>query len=253
MTPEQLRHAVAQIENTELQKRVLRRSLDYGKEHEPMKTKRHIGRIAAAAAAAVLALSVTAFAAVRQLRVDYSAPNTEVMNLEEAQEWMQAVGSELALPETFSNGYQFSGANHPLLADGTETAGLVCVYEKEEESLCLRVAPSEDETEASGDEIQEPSIYREPTVSVSRGSAELEPETEAKVTDLLFRYREKPLVIECADEDASEGSGAAERITIVDRTISWEQDGVAYELAQMEGSLTQEELLEMALELSGQK
>lgn len=241
MTPEQLRHAVAQIENAEIQARVLRRSFDYGKERESMK-KRHIGRMAALTAAAVLVLSVTALAAVRYVRIDDFAPNAEVLNLEEAQAQVQAVGGELVLPEGFSNGYVFSGATHQMLADGNETAGMSCVYEREGERLCLRVVPAEDETEALGDEI------REPAVSASRGSAEPKPAEAGHVTDLLFRYYEKPLVIECSSEDAGK---EGETITVVNRTVSWELDGVAYELAQIEGSLTQEDLLEMAQELHG--
>lgn len=255
MTPEQLRRAVAQIENTELQARVLRRSLDYGKEQEPMKTKRHIGRMAVAAAAAVLVLSVTAFAAVRsQVAVRWSDAENTIVDLDEAQRAWQQVGSKLTLPEALYNGYTFAEARTtqqmmaeeqpPASEEGQDgivykfvgeqaDAGVSCIYRKGDEEVTLDTNPLDDllydaETDACDVvELEGQTFYCAEGDTVSSTMVTVE---EGTVVD-----------------------SGMETQTGTYRSVSWQKDGVGYSLSQLDGSLTREELCQMALELCGQK
>lgn len=255
MTPEQLRHAVAQIENTELQARVLRRSLDYGKEQEPMKTKRHIGRMTVAAAAAVLVLSVTAFAAVRgQTAVRWSDAENTIVDLGEAQQVWQQVGSKLALPEALSNGYTFAEARttQQMMAEEQTLApeegrngivykfigeqadvGVSCIYRKGDEEVTLDTNPLDDllyDAEMGACDV-----------------VELEGQT--------FYCNEGDTVSSTmvTVEDGAVVDSGMETQTGTYRSVSWQKDGVGYSLSQLDGSLTREELCQMALELCGQK
>ena len=113
MTPDKLKHAVDQIHMDEQARaRVLRRSLDRMEEPIMMKQKKNYKRIAIVAVAAVMALSITAFAAVQnQVKVTWTDRNTEVHTLSEAQEIMDAAKIGMKLPETLPGGYTFESAN----------------------------------------------------------------------------------------------------------------------------------------------
>ena len=251
MTPEQLRHAAAQIENPEIQARVLRRSLDYGKEQEPMKTKRHIGRIAVGTVAAVLALSVTAFAAVRsQVEVLWADPAIE--DLAEAQQTLRETGSKLALPEELGD-YTFAGANvtrQMTAEEQTDTPENGQVLEGEN-GMVFVLNGEQSESGVS-------CVYR-------KGDEEVSLDT-VKLDDLLYdQTAEECDVVElegqtfyCSEGDTVTATMATAEDGVVSstesqggtyRSVAWEQDGVYYSLSQLDGSLTREDLIDMALEL----
>lgn len=261
MTHDEFHRAVSRIDSQEIQARVLRRSLDYAKEFDRMKPKKNYKRIAIAAVAAVMALSVTAFAAVRsQVAVIWSDAANTIADLAEAQQIWQDTGSKLALPEKFSDGYTFAGANatHQMMAeeqgetpengqvleneDGTvftfvgeqAESGVSCVYRKDGEEVTL-----------DANKFYDGLIYDENVAECD--VVELEGQTfycsEGDTVAATMVTAEDGAVVESSVEPQS---GTY-------RSVSWEMDGVSYSLSQLDGSLTQEELCQMALELCGKK
>ena len=255
MKPDALKHAVEQIEmNEAMQARVLRRSLDYGKEHNTMQQKRNYKRIAVIAVAAVMALSVTAFAAVRsQARVLWMDGNSTIENMAEAQQALKDTGSNVTLPEQLADGYTFAGANvtHQMLAeesgqdaqevsegedgtvftfvDGSEERGVSCVYRKGDEEVALDASKLDD------------LLYDEETAECD--VVELEGQT--------FYYSEGDTVTATtmtAEDGVVEDSSMESRGGTF-RSVSWQKDGISYSLSQLDGSLTREELVQTALEL----
>lgn len=253
MTPDALKHAIKQIKMDEtMQARVLRRSLDYAKEHDTMKQKKSWKRIAIIAAAAVIVLSATAFAAVRsQVFVSWSDGSYLYQTIDEAQKAMEQAGGTLSLPEAFSNGYTFKGAyqDHQMAAeaqesgakdngmvftfmDGTQQEGLTCDYSRSDETVSLSAAKADSPAQdAAGENSQ---------------ILELEGVTFLCSEDSVAS------VSTTATGDGSVVESSGEPQEGLSRSVSWQVEGVSYQLSQLDGSLTWNELCQMALELCSQ-
>lgn len=266
MTPDALKHAMEQIElNDEMQARVLRRSLAQGKEHKNMRHKRNYKRIAMASVAAVMVLSVTAFAAVRsQVMVSWVDPSDTIVDLAEAQQALKDTGSGLTLPENLA-GFDFHSANvsHHMMAQEQQDAQTSSQVQVLEEKVDGEAFVYSFTGEKKDDGVS--CIYR-------RGDEEVLLDAD-KLDDLMYDENgDQCDVVElegqtfyCSDGatastamvTAEDGKVAASDIEEVQsgtyRCVSWQADGVTYSLSQIDGSLTREELCRMALELCGQK
>lgn len=220
-----------------------------------MKTKRHIGRIAVGTVAAVLALSVTAFAAVRsQVAVLWADPAIE--DLAEAQQTLRETGSKLTLPEELGE-YTFAGANvtrQMTAEEQTDTPENGQVLEGEN-GMVFTLNGEQSESGVS-------CVYR-------KGNEEVSLDT-VKLDDLLYDQDQTTAecdVVElegqtfyCSEGDTATATVATAEDGVVSstesqggtyRSVVWEQDGVWYSLSQLDGSLTREDLIDMALELLG--
>lgn len=259
MTPDALKQAIKQIQMDEImQARVLRRSLDHRKELEPVK-KKNYKRIAIVAVAAVMVLSITAFAAARnRVLVSWSNSESAIETLADAQQAMDSVGCDLTLPETFSNGYAFESgyAAQQMMAeeadtttkdghvisgedgmvftftgsDGTAQESVTCDYRKGDETVMLQAtklaadfetAEDEDVVELEGHKF----VYSENTVDAVAMVA-----TEDGMTEV-------------------EDSAVEQTAQSTARNVTWQSGGMTYFLSQMDGTLTRAELIQMALEL----
>ena len=267
MRPDALKHAIAQIELDEtMQARVLRRSLDHRKEHESMKKKPRIAIIAVAAAAAAL-LSATAFAAVRsQTRVIWTDQNAVIDTLSEAQDAMDSAGIGLTLPETLPGGYGFESANvsHSMLAEeqdaediqnvqtlegedgtvfsfvgGTDTGGVVCTYAKDGDTVHFDASKSLDTIDSEGCDVVERGGV---TFYCSSGET-------VSVSSVAVEDGDLPADFDPADPDLSAMDVDTQSGTY--RSVCWTVGGVTCTLSQTGGSLTQDDLIEMALTLCG--
>ena len=267
MNPDALKHAIEQIEMDEtMQARVLRRSLDHRKEHEPMKKKPRIA-IVAVAAAAVMALSVTAFAAIRnQVQVIWTDAGATIDTLSEAQEALAGTGSKLTLPQALPGGYAFKNAqiSHQMTAeeqdaediqnvqtlegeDGivfsfvgdTGSDGVACTYDKDGETVLFDASKLPMDMDCEGCDIVEKNgvtfyCCSGETVSVSSVAVE--------DGDLPEDFDPAGPDLSAMDVDTQTGTY---------RSVCWTVDGITYTLSQTGGSLTQDDLLEMAAELCG--
>lgn len=274
MTPKALKHAVEQIEMDEaMQARVLRRSLDAMEEHDTMKQKKNYKRIAIVAVAAVMALSVTAFAAVRnQVKVIWTDESDVITSLSEAQEALAGTGSKLTLPEQLPGGYTFESADisHQMMAeeqelpenkqliqrtdseDGIvysfagETAedGVACTYKKNGDAVRLDASKSPDSIDSEGCNVVEKNGI---TFFCSSG------ETVA-VSSVAVEDGDLPEDFDPADFDPEALDGSAMDVDTQDGTynsICWAMDGITYSLSQLNGDLSHDQLIDMALVLCG--
>lgn len=271
MTPKALKHAIEQIEMDEaMQARVLRRSLDAMKEHDTMKQKKNYKRIAIVAVAAVMALSVTAFAAVRnQVKVTWRDINAEVTTLSEAQEIMDAAGIDLTLPETLPGGYAFESANvaRSMMAEEVEEPenpkiltgdnGIVytfsgvdggdavaCTYAKGEEKVMLDADKATVGIDSEGCTIVEKNGI---TFYCSSGET-------VSVSSVAVAEDALPADFDPADFDMEELDTSAMDVDTQDgsySSICWMMDGTLYSLSQLDGELSHDQLVDMALALCG--
>lgn len=274
MTPDKLKHAVEQIHMDETARaRVLRRSLDRMEEPTMMKQKKDYKRIAVVAVAAVMVLSITAFAAVRnQIQVIWTDQSAVITSLSEAQEALAGTGSKLTLPETLPSGYAFESAqiSHQMMAeegslpenrqeiqesegeDGLvysfhgETAenGVACTYEKDGSDVRFDAVRSQDGINSEGCNVVEKNGFTfycsfGETVAVSSAAVEdgdlpedFDPEN----------FDPEDLDLSALDMDTQDGTYLS---------IQWIMDGTSYSLSQLNGELTHDQLIDMALALCG--
>lgn len=259
MTPDELKHAVKQIRMDEMmQARVLRRSLDHRKELEPVK-KKNYKRIAIVAVAAVLALSVTAFAAARnRVLVSWSGQDSAIETLSDAQQAMDSAGCDLTLPETFSNGYAFESASvaKQMMAEETDTDVKAGQQISSEDGMVF--------TFVGGDGAAQESVscdYRKGGETVMLQASKLGPDFDmiededmVELEGHKFFYSENTVdaVAMVATEDGMtevDDSAVDQAAQSTSRNVSWQSGGTTYFLSQLDGTLTKGELLQMALEL----
>lgn len=277
MTPDALKHAVERIQMDEdMRARVLRRSLDQEKE-TIMKKKPKIA-IIAAVAAAVAVLSVTAFAAVRsQVLISWTNENDTYETLSQAQEALAATGSSLTLPESFSNGYAFAGAamehqavteeateNDQTPAEFTDEGdifslpesgmadNLRCTYEKGDSDVSLSAVdaaqmPLDEENAVVAEVGGHKFCFIQNTIAVESTEAAAiedgEPQEDAEIQNDGYQTEN---IVTVEDGSLVEGSGVTLQSPAI---LQWQEDGKVYTLTNMDGTLTQAELIQMALEL----
>lgn len=269
MTPHALKHAIEQIEMDEtMQARVLRRSLDHRK--EPTMKKKHY-RIAIAAVVAVMALSVTAFAAVRnQVKVIWTDENDTINTLSEAQEALTGTGSRLTLPEALPGGYTFKNAeiSHQLMAEEQDLPengqviqrtdsedgivysfngqaaedGVACTYEKDGADVHFDAVKSTDGIDSEGCNVVEKNgitFYCSSGETVAVSSVAMEDVDLPEDFD-PEDFDPEDLDLSAIDTDTQDGTYCS---------VRWIADGVSYSLSQLNGDLTHDQLIDMALAL----
>lgn len=274
MTPDALKHAIEQIQMDEdMRARVMRRSLDHKKEHS-MKHSKKIKGILIAAAVAVMALSITAFAAARnQVFITWADDTVSYDTLDEAQAALDAQGSNITLPETFANGYAFAGANleHQAVGEEDEAAPEDDVIYSSEDSTIMAVTDGMDVITYtfSGQQDSISCTYEKGSSKVFLSVTDLgtywdgiDPNDAIQAGGYEFYYGE-------SNADASEalatevddaGIPTATTVTMSDgdaedltpgtsRCLMWEMDGKTCMLSSLDDSMTRDGLIEMALEL----
>lgn len=272
MTPDKLKHAVDQIHMDEtMRARVLRRSLDRMEESTMTKQKKNYKRIAIVAVAAVMALSITAFAAVRnQVKVTWTDENDTINTLSEAQEALAGTGSKLTLPEALPGGYTFQNAeiSHQLMAEEQDLPenkqviqrtdsedgivysfngqaaedGVACTYEKDGAEVRLDAAKSTGSIDSEGCNIVEKHGI---TFYCSSGETVAVSSMAVETGDLPEDFDPEnidpeELDLSAIDTDTQDGTY---------NSICWTLDGITYSLSQLNGDLTHGQLIDMALAL----
>lgn len=282
MTPEALKHAIAQVQMDEdMRTRVLRRSLDRETE-DSMKHTTFRKRVIAAAAVAVMALSVTAFAAFKsQVMLSWVDETYTYDTISEAQKALADTGSKLTLPEKFSNGYAFAGAalEHQATTEegsATETengqvfsgengitfsvtpdsltSNLSCTYEKGDSEVSLSAIDAAQCSLAEGNtaaaEVGGRKFYfTNAAIAVERtGAAVVQDGDSQRETAVYPDGYQAETTVTVVDGSLVEGSDENVQLQ-TPGILQWQEDGKVYTLTNLDGSLTQAELIQMALEL----
>lgn len=243
--PKNTSYTALDIDVRDIKRRVNEKIVSASEERksEIMKSKKKLSIIAAAA---VLTVGVTAFAASTVVKTRYSSslaiPNyksvpTQAMVVKD-------IGYAVVLFDRFENGYSFKDGNVEKNNFSDENGKSIEKFK----SVSFRY-------EKDGD-----------IVYLSQGKYNSETETEGNViatqsgTDIYYySYTNKfvPADYEFTEEDKkaeengemvfSTGSSEVEIANI--RSVTWEKDGIKYCLMQMDGKLTPDELSAMAKEI----
>lgn len=199
------------------------------------------------AVAAVMLLSVTAYAASGLISTWYSSssPADELKSIPTSEKCIDELGYAPVLVDSFSNGYNFDSASFKknALADDNNKIvekfkSISCHYTKDDETVVLSVDKFNSTAEESGN------IY-----------------TNIDGTDIYahsFNNKIVPPDYEMTEEDkAAEAAGKVyfneDGIDHFEdhfvKSISWEIDGIKYNLMQGNGTLAIDDLVAMAQEL----
>ena len=229
----------------EMQNRILKKvkKANYRKEGHYMKSKKKISLIAIAAA---LVLGITAFATSGMVTTWFSSSssNAEYKSLPSAEQVKSDIGYEPVLIDTFENGYTFKDGSvrNNILVD--ETGNSVEKFK----SVSF-------EYENNGDRV----IFSQDKFNAELGT-EGEIISTVSGTDIYyFSYTNKivPPDYKLTDNDKkaeengdlvfSYGSSKVEICEV--QSVTWKNDGVQYQLLQIDGKLSAHDLADMAEEI----
>ena len=203
-------------------------------------------KISVIAAVAVLALGTTAFAASGIISSWYSSSSSdpEYRSLPTAQQVKKDIGYDAVLINEFENGYSFkdgSIVNNDLKdEDGNSVEKFKSVsfdYEKDGDKVIFSQDRFNSKTDIEGSVVK-----------------------NVNGTDVYYySYKNKfvPADYKMTDEDKkAEADGelvfsyGSDKVKIVQiQAVTWVKDGMQYQLMQMDGSLSQDDLVEMAEEV----
>lgn len=208
-----------------------------------MKLKKKISLIAIAAA---LALGITVFAASGIVSNWYSSSSSdpEYKSLPTEQQCIEDIGYAPALIESFENGYSFDNGsviNNNLTDENDNSVekfkSVMFRYEKDGDKVIFSQEKFNSEVKMDGEVI---STFDDIDVYYFNYTNKLVP-SDYKLTEedkkaevngeLVFSY----------------GSSEVEIIEV--QSVSWEKDGIHYQLMQINGKLSADELAEMAKEV----
>lgn len=237
--------AMRQITITpEGEKRVMENVMSYCEKKERMMMSKR--KISVIAAAAVMAVGITVFAASGIITswVGSSSSKPDYLSLPTQEECMEDVGYAPVLIDRFQNGYAFqtgSVVKNTLQDDAGNAAekfkSFSFQYGKDGEKLLLSAAKYQSEMEESGQQIGSVDgidlYYTNYTNKLVPGDYEMsEEEKQAQAAgELVFSY----------------GNDTVELAQVT--ALSWEYEGIHYGLTQIDGALSAEELTEMAREI----
>lgn len=202
------------------------------------------------AAAAIMLLSVTVYAASGIISTWYSSssPADELVSLPTAEECEKEMGYAPLLVDSFSNGYDFEGAsfNNNALADENgkvveKFKSLTCHYTKGNETVYLSVDKFDSTVEKPGKihtAIDGIDIYAH-----SFNNKIVPPDYEKTEEDKALETAGK-VYFNCDGIDHTEDHFV--------NSVSWEKDGILYNLMQSNGTLSVDDLVSMAEELINQ-
>jgi len=233
-------------------KRIVYKSLAYAGEKDrlerPKQKIKNLRRIAAVAIAAVMLLSVTAYAANGELGSWNTRSTGKVFReLPTASRCLSELGCVPVMVNSFENGYTFSGGMIEVKTFKDKSGGVLeeyqalsLNYEKDGDKLFLGAEQFRTELELSGDKTQV--IDGVSVIYTSYINKVVPVDYELTAADIAARDSGR-LVF-------SYGSRSPEIVHV--QGVFWEMNGVRYHLIQLDGALTAEELFNMAGELIGQ-
>ena len=211
-----------------------------GKENTTMKKKKLV--FAAVAAACILTVGAVA-AGNAGIWYSSSSSRPEYTQLPTAEQMEADVGYSGRAVEAFANGYTFRNASvisNVLEADGQREKfkSLSIRYEKDGAQVDLSL---EKFSGAEDHEGQPAGTYNSVELYADSFINKLVPEDYVMSPEEIAQEQAGEVFFNCDGGDVVEDCQV--------RTVSWTEDGVAYSLMQIDGSLTLEELMEMAGEV----
>ena len=212
---------------------------------KPMKSKKKIALIAVAA---TLVMGITVFAASGIISQWFSSSSSipDYNELPSVKQVTKDIGYEVELVDEFANGYKFDNGNivDNALADETGNVAekfksVTFRYEKEGDKVILSQDKVSSELEPSGEVV---STVDDVDVYYYSYTNKLVP-SDYKMTD------EDKKAEETGELVFSYGSSKVEIKEI--QSVSWKKDDMSYQLLQIDGKLSADELVEMAKEVIG--
>ena len=208
-----------------------------------MKSKKKIALIAVAA---TLVMGITVFAASGIITQWFSSSSSipDYKTLPSKEQVVKDIGYEVVTIDEFSNGYKFDEGSIVDNALADETGNVAEKFK----SVAFRYKKDGDEVIFSQDKVNSDIETSGKVVS-----------TVDNVDVYYFNYTNKvvPPDYKLTEDDKkaeesgelvfSYGSSKAEIIEV--QSVSWKDDGMYYQLLQLDGKLTQDELVEMAKEI----
>lgn len=199
------------------------------------------------AAAAVMLLSVTVYAASGMIATWYSSssPADELKSIPSAKECTEELGYAPVLLDSFSNGYDFDSASFKKNALADENNKIVekfksisCRYTKDDETVLLSADKFNSTVEEAG------KIYANiDGINVYAHSF------NNKIVPPDYKMTEDDKAAEAAGEVYFNEDGIDHFEDHFINSVSWEKDGIRYDLMQSNGTLTIDDLVLMAQEL----
>ncbi len=241
----ELHQALDKIQITsQEQQRILFKVKNYNDKKERSKMSKK--KICLVVAAATMVLGITAFAASGVIK-SWNLSSSSVANyksLPTAEECVQDTGFSPVLIQSFENGYEFDNGSvvkNDLRDDSDKSVekfkSLYFRYEKNNDEVTLISQKYDSEMHINGEKAATvgniPLYYRSYTSKAVPADYELTEEDKKaeKNGELIFSY-------------------GANEVTVSEvQNLFWEEDGIKYDLMQINGSLTKEELIDMAEEL----
>lgn len=246
MKEQELKNTMNKIKiSDEMQNRILKKvkKANYRKEGHYMKSKKKISLIAIAAA---LALGVTVFAASGIVTTWFSSSssNPEYKSLPSSEQVKSDIGYEPVLIDTFENGYTFKDGSviNNNLADesGNSVEKFKSVsfkYEKNGDRVIFSQDKFNSEMDIGGEIISTVSgtdiyyfSYTNKTVPPDYKMTDEDKKAEEN-GELVFSY----------------GSSNVEIFEV--QSVTWINDGIQYQLLQIDGKLSADDLVNMAEEI----
>ncbi len=202
------------------------------------------------AAAAIMLLSVTIYAAsgIITTRYSSSSPADELESLPTAEECEKETGYAPVLIDSFSNGYDFDSASFKknALADENNKVvekfkSLTCRYIKGDETVYLSADKFNSTVEESG------KIYKNiDGIDIYSHSF------NNKIVPPDYELTEEDKALEAAGEVYFNYDGINHTEDHFVNSVSWNKDGILYNLMQSNGTLSVDDLVSMAEELINQ-
>ncbi len=247
MREQELKNALNRIEiSEEMQKRILQKSknVNYKKGEIYMKSKKKFALIAVAATF-ILGITVFASSGIITSIVGSSSAKPDYTSLPTSQQLIDDIGYSSDLIETFENGYVFhdgSVVQNALKDDSNNTVekfkSLTLRYEKGENTVNFSIEKFNSEMPESDNPIAKNgdiNIYARSFVH------KIVPENYVKTDEELAAESKGEIVF------AYDGENHVVESNFI--SVSWEKDGIRYNLMQNDGDLSVDELIEMANEI----
>ena len=212
---------------------------------KPMKSKKKIALIAVAA---TLVMGITVFAASGIISQWFSSSSSvpDYKTLPTPEEVVKDIGYEAVTIDEFANGYKFDNGS---IVDNNLTDDAGKSVEKFK-SVTFRYIKDGDEVIFSQDKVSSDLESSGNVVATVDGVDVYYHSYTNKVVPPDYKLNEEDKKAEESGELVfSYGSSEVEIIEV--QSVSWKKDGIYYQLLQIDGNLTADELTEMAKEVIG--
>lgn len=210
---------------------------------KPMKSKKKIALIAVAA---TLVMGITVFAASGIISQWFSSSSSvpDYKTLPTPEEVVKDIGYEAVTIDEFANGYKFDNGS---IVDNNLTDDAGKSVEKFK-SVTFRYIKDGDEVIFSQDKVSSDLESSGNVVATVDGVDVYYHSYTNKVVPPDYKLNEEDKKAEESGELVfSYGSSEVEIIEV--QSVSWKKDGIYYQLLQIDGNLTADELTEMASEV----